>query len=60
MRRFFVNLQKRVELWKLIESYANRQGRDSIFALGTLWPPDVISSLEEDLATAESSAQLPR
>ena len=59
MRRFFVNLQKRVELWKLIESYANRQGRDSIFALGTLWPPDVISSLEEDLATAESSAQLP-
>ncbi|MGB8166892.1 MAG: DUF4838 domain-containing protein [Chthoniobacteraceae bacterium] len=59
MRRFFVNLQKRVELWKLIESYANRQGRDSIFALGTLWPPDVISSLEDDLAAAEGGAQLP-
>ncbi|MBX7209044.1 MAG: DUF4838 domain-containing protein [Verrucomicrobiaceae bacterium] len=59
MRRFFVNLQKRVELWKLIESYANRQGRDAIFALGILWQPDVINSLEEDLASAESSAQLP-
>jgi hypothetical protein len=59
MRRFFTNLQKRMELWKLIESYANRLGRDSIFALGTLWPPDVITALEEDLAAAESGAQLP-
>lgn len=59
MRRFFTNLQKRIELWKLIESYANRQGRDAIFALGTLWPPDVITSLEEDLASAEGCAQLP-
>jgi len=59
MRRFFVNIQKRVELWKLIESYANRASRDSIFALGTLWTPDVINSLEEDLASAESGAQLP-
>jgi hypothetical protein len=59
MRRFFVNLQKRVELWKLIEGYANRQSRDAIFALGTLWPPDVINSLEEDLAIAEGTAQSP-
>jgi hypothetical protein len=59
MRRFFVNLQKRVELWKVIEGYANRLGRDSIFALGTLWTPDVINALEEDLAAAEGSAELP-
>lgn len=59
MRRFFVNLQKRVELWQTIRTYAYQSGRDPIFALGTLWTPDVITSLEEDLASAESSAQLP-
>jgi hypothetical protein len=57
MRRFFVNLQKRVELWQV--NYAGQSGRDPIFALGTLWTPDIINSLEEDLASAESSAQLP-
>ena len=59
MRRFFVNLQKRVELWQTIRTYAYQSGRDPIFALGTLWTPDVINSLEEDLASAEGSAQLP-
>ncbi|MBN8417492.1 MAG: DUF4838 domain-containing protein [Verrucomicrobia bacterium] len=59
MRRFFTNLQKRVELWQTIRNFAYQSGRDPIFALGTLWPPDVISSLEEDLSTAESSVQLP-
>lgn len=59
MRRFFVNLQKRVELWQTIRTYAYQSGRDPIFALGTLWTPDVINSLEEDLAAAESNAQLP-
>lgn len=59
MRRFFTNLQKRVELWQTIRNYAYQSGRDPIFALGTLWTPDVINSLEEDLAAAESGAQLP-
>ena len=59
MRRFFTNLQKRVELWQTIGTYAYQSGRDPIFALGTLWTPDVINSLEEDLASAESSVQLP-
>ncbi|OYW70635.1 MAG: hypothetical protein B7Z37_30150 [Verrucomicrobia bacterium 12-59-8] len=59
MRRFFTNVQKRVELWQTIRNFAYQSGRDPIFALGTLWTPDVINSLEEDLATAESSAQLP-
>lgn len=59
MRRFFVNLQKRVELWQTIRTYAYQSGRDPIFALGTLWTPDVINSLEEDLASAETGAQLP-
>lgn len=59
MRRFFTNLQKRVELWQVLRDYAYQSGRDPIFALGTLWPPDVINSLEEDLASAEGSAQLP-
>jgi len=58
MRRFFTNLQKRVELWQVIRNYAG-QSRDPIFALGALWTPDIINSLEEDLASAESSAQLP-
>lgn len=59
MRRFFTSLQKRVELWQTIRNYAYQSGRDPIFALGTLWTPDVINSLEEDLATAESGVQLP-
>lgn len=59
MRRFFTNVQKRVELWQTIRNYAYQSGRDPIFALGTLWSPDVINSLEEDLATAESGVQLP-
>ncbi|WP_395751764.1 DUF4838 domain-containing protein [Prosthecobacter sp.] len=59
MRRFFTNVQKRVELWQMIRNYAYQSGRDPIFALGTLWTPDVINALEEDLATAESGAQLP-
>lgn len=59
MRRFFTNLQKRVELWQHIRTYAYQSGRDPIFALGTLWTPDVVNSLEEDLAAAEGSAQLP-
>lgn len=59
MRRFFTNVQRRVELWRVLREYAYQSGRDPIFALGTLWPPDVINSLEEDLAAAEGSAELP-
>lgn len=59
MRRFFVNLQKRVELWQTIRTYAYQSGRDPIFALGTLWTPDVMNTLEEDLTSAERNAQLP-
>jgi len=59
MRRFFTNVQKRVELWQTIRNYAYQSGRDPIFALGALWTPDVINSLEEDLSAAESGAQLP-
>ena len=59
MRRFFINLQKRVELWCVIREYAYQYGRDPLFALGTLYTPDVVNSLEEDLAAAEKSAVLP-
>ena len=59
MRRFFVNLQKRTELWAVIREYAYQSGRDPIFALGTLYTPDVVNSLEEDLQAAEKTAVLP-
>ncbi len=59
MRRFFTNVQKRVELWRVLREYSYQSGRDPLFALSTLWPPDVINSLEEDLASAESGAALP-
>ena len=59
MRRFFTNVQRRVELWRVLREYAYQSGRDPIFALGTLWPPDVIVSLDEDLTSAEGSAELP-
>lgn len=58
MRRFFLNLQKRVELWEIIAKYVQKMGRDPLFALGTLYTPDLIRGLEEDLALAEKTAEL--
>ena len=59
MRRFFLNLQKRAELWASIREYAYQSGRDPLFALGTLYTPDIVNSLEEDLGIAEKAAVLP-
>ena len=59
MRRFFLNLQKRAELWGVIALYAYQSGRDPLFALGTLYPPDIVNALEEDLSNAEKNAVLP-
>jgi len=59
MRRFFLNLQKRAELWGVIALYAYQSGRDPLFALGTLYPPDVVNALEEDLSNAEKNVVLP-
>jgi hypothetical protein len=59
MRRFFMSLQKRVSLLEIIGEYTYKMGRDPIFTLGTLYTPDLINSMEEDLALAEKNAQLP-
>jgi hypothetical protein len=59
MRRFFMTLQKRVALWEIIAPYAHKMGRDPLFVLGTLYTPDLINSMEEDLAGAEKAAVLP-
>ncbi len=59
MRRFFTNIQKRAELWAVLRPYAYESGRDPIFALGTLYPPGVINSLDETLTMAEKTAVLP-
>ncbi len=58
MRRFFLSLQKRVELLSLIEPHVQKTGRDPLFALGTLYTPDLINALEEDLTRAEKLASL--
>jgi hypothetical protein len=59
MRRFFMNLQKRVDLWEIIAPYVYKMGRDPLLALGTLYTPDLINSMEEDLAMAEKNAVQP-
>lgn len=59
MRRFFLNIQKRAELWGVIALYAYQSGRDPLFALGTLYTPDIVNALEEDLGIAEKAAVLP-
>jgi len=59
MRRFFLNLQKRAELWAAIREFAYQSGRDPLFALGTLYTPDIVNALEEDLGIAEKAAVLP-
>lgn len=59
MRRFFLNIQKRAELWGVIALYAYQSGRDPLFALGTLYTPDIVNALEEDLVSAQKAAVLP-
>lgn len=59
MRRFFLGLQKRVELLEPLSSYVRKTDRDPLFVLGTLYTPDLLNSLDEDLAMAEKSAELP-
>jgi len=57
MRRFFTNLQKRVDVRWNSAGFADF---DTLSALGALYTPDLINSLEEDLAMAEKTAVLPR
>ncbi len=59
MRRFFTSFQKRVALLEVLREYTSKVDRDPIFTLGTLYTPDLINAMEEDLAQAEKNAQLP-
>ncbi len=57
MRRFFTTLQKRVDIKWNSAGFATF---DMLSAWGALYTPDLINSLEEDLAMAEKTAVLPR
>ena len=59
MRRFFIGFQKRVALLEILREYTSKMDRDPIFTLGTLYTPDLINTMEEDLAQAEKNARLP-
>lgn len=59
MRRFFLSFQKRVALLDIIQEYTSKVDRDPFFTLGTLYTPDLINAMEEDLTQAEKNAQLP-
>ncbi|MEO6740201.1 MAG: DUF4838 domain-containing protein [Chthoniobacteraceae bacterium] len=59
MRRFFITFQKRVALLETLKEYTSKIERDPIFTLGTLYTPDLINAMEEDLTQAEKNAQLP-
>ncbi len=59
MRHFFTTLQRRVALMKVMGTWHWQSGGDALFTIGTLYTPDLIDSLEEDLAMAEQAAVLP-
>ena len=61
MRRFFTTLQKRVEVGLKSPGITSPSvGGEPHFFFGTLYTPDLINSLEDDLASAEKTAVLPR
>ncbi|MFA7158915.1 MAG: DUF4838 domain-containing protein [Kiritimatiellia bacterium] len=59
MRRFFMSFQKKVALLDVMREYISKIDRDPIFILGTLYTPDLINTMEEDLALAEKNAVNP-
>ncbi|MFA7158475.1 MAG: DUF4838 domain-containing protein [Kiritimatiellia bacterium] len=62
MRKFFANLQLRVDARRQFATYMKRApaGCDSMFIVGAFWPVDYIVSLDETLSKAEKAAVTPR
>lgn len=62
MRRFFQCLQKRAALRPFLREWCKRvkAENDQTFLIGTIFTPDLLNAMEEDLAAAEKAASSPR